>query len=122
MIECIFSETYTIYEKNLNQLEKHDKYDLKVIPKEGGEPFYIFNKNNQNMLLLISRGGDDLELELPPSRMIKIHKGDEVEFTEIHSEGLFYISSRNSKKNFIQNENSKIVFDLLKNILFQKEV
>ncbi len=110
---------YGVSTVNTTNEEVVDKYDLKVIPKEGGEPFYIFNKNNQNMLLLISRGGDDLELELPPSRMIKL-QDDKAEFAEIHNEGMFYLSFRNANKNFIQAENSKIVFDLLKKYIISE--
>tara|TARA_Y100000389_G_scaffold54808_1_gene50671 strand:+ start:3472 stop:4083 length:612 start_codon:yes stop_codon:yes gene_type:complete len=46
MIECIFSETYTIYEKNLNQLEKHKLIKLyRALSIRYNKPFYEISKN-----------------------------------------------------------------------------
>jgi len=46
MIECIFSETYTIYEKNLNQLEKHKLIKLyRALSIRYNKPFSEISKN-----------------------------------------------------------------------------
>jgi len=93
-----------------------DDYVLNVKNvSERTSSFFIFN-NTIRPLHIILEGAF---VVLLPTRMVEIYKttsGIIFKYCESHQKGKFYISYRNSNKNYIQDKNTKLFIDAIRDV------
>ena len=93
-----------------------DNYTLNIKNTEQrSSSFFIFNNTIRDMFLVIG----NIQLSLLPTRMVEIYgsaSGTIFKYCESHQRGKFYISYRDSNKNYIQKNNTKLFIDSVRDV------
>jgi hypothetical protein len=93
-----------------------DNYTLNVKnASQRSSSFFIFNNTIRDMLLVIN----DISVVISPTRMAEIYRsgsGVNFKYCETHQKGKFYISYRDSNKNYLQRQNTKLYIDAVRTL------